>query len=106
MPPPAAKALRIHVDIDDELFFAAKLAERGAIEGQHLDIVAADDQQGWGAVMDGDSRWQAPALIAVFKLADQYLMLSVTWAPSPPTAKAASMNRGRLITARMPFDSA
>ena len=31
---------------DDELFFATQLGERGAIEGQHLDVVAADDQQG------------------------------------------------------------
>ena len=31
---------------DDELLFTAQLGERGAIEGQHLDIIAADDQQG------------------------------------------------------------
>jgi hypothetical protein len=32
-------------------------------------------------------------------LADQYLMRSVTRASSSPTAKAASMNRGRLLHA-------
>jgi hypothetical protein len=31
---------------DSELLFAAQLDERGAIERQHVDIVAADDQQG------------------------------------------------------------
>ena len=41
-----------------------------------------------------------------FRVADQYLMRSVTWASSSPTAKAASLNRGRLITARIPFDNA
>jgi hypothetical protein len=29
---------------DDELLFAAQLGQRGAVKGQHLDIVAADDQ--------------------------------------------------------------
>jgi hypothetical protein len=33
-------------------------------------------------------------------------MRSVTWASSSLTAKAASLNRGRLITARIPFDNA
>jgi hypothetical protein len=61
------------------------------------------------------SRWSDPATrsalgeripIAVSELADQYLMRSVTWASSSLTAKAASLNRGRLITARIPFDNA
>lgn len=30
---------------DDELFFVVQLGERGAIKRQHLDIVAADNQQ-------------------------------------------------------------
>jgi hypothetical protein len=37
---------------------------------------------------------------------DQYLMRRVTCASLSPTGKAASMNRGRLNTARIPFDSA
>jgi hypothetical protein len=57
-------------------------------------------------VMDGDPGRRVTALIAVFELIDQYLMRSVTWVSSPSTAKAASMNRGRLVTARIPFDSA
>jgi hypothetical protein len=61
------------------------------------------------------SRWSDPATrsalreqipIAVSELSDQYLIRSVMWASSSLTAKAASLNRGRLITARIPFDNA
>ena len=77
---------------------------------------ASDDPSSSPVCLGGvGSRWSDPATrsalreqipIAVSELSDQYLMQRVTWASSSLTAKAASPNRGRLITARIPFDNA
>ena len=68
--------------------------------------VAWDGSAADGATRPSRSPLREQIPIAASELADRNFMRSVTRASSSPTAKAASLNRGRLITAGIAFDNA
>ena len=73
----------------------------GATRRGHTSIDGDIGRSTGGATLPPRSALREQIPIVVSELTDQYLMQSVTWASSSPTAKAASLNRRRLITARI-----